>query len=29
LPERVIFCCFSATDLATYQQAYAELTNQR
>ena len=28
LPERVIFCCFSATDLATYQQAYAELTNQ-
>ena len=28
LPERVIFCCFSADDLAVYRQAYSELTNQ-
>ena len=28
LPERVIFCCFSAADLAVYRQAYRELTNQ-
>ena len=26
-PERVIFCCFSASDRAVYEQAYAELTN--
>jgi O-acetyl-ADP-ribose deacetylase (regulator of RNase III) len=25
LPERVVFCCFSAADLAEYQMAYAEL----
>jgi O-acetyl-ADP-ribose deacetylase (regulator of RNase III) len=24
LPERVIFCCFSAADRASYEQAYAE-----
>lgn len=28
LPERVIFCCFSAADLAIYRQARDELCNQ-
>ena len=28
LPERVVFCCFSAEDLAVYQAAYAEPTKQ-
>jgi O-acetyl-ADP-ribose deacetylase (regulator of RNase III) len=28
LPERVIFCCFSAADLAVYRQAHSELPNQ-
>lgn len=28
LPERVIFCCFSAADRAIYEQTYAELTRQ-
>ena len=27
LPERVIFCCFSAADHAVYRQAYSDLTN--
>lgn len=28
LPERVIFCCFSDTDLAVYRQARDEITDQ-
>jgi O-acetyl-ADP-ribose deacetylase (regulator of RNase III) len=27
LPKRVIFCCFSATDLAVYRQTHGELIN--
>ena len=29
VPERIIFCCFSAGDLAVYRQAFGELTNHR
>jgi O-acetyl-ADP-ribose deacetylase (regulator of RNase III) len=28
LPERVIFCCFSAADRTIYEQVYAELARQ-